>query len=220
MLTAIIQPNYIPWRGHFDFFKKVDTFVFYDDVQYTKRDWRNRNTIKTPDGGQLLTVPVDADRDTLICDAKIVDNGWKQRHLDLISQNYKNAPYFGDAYGIMCESFDEIHEDIGSLTISITQKILDYFGINCRIYRSSELGFEDLHKTDRLVAICKKVGATEYISGMAAKDYLKPEKFGDIRVLWQRYNEKVYPQLWGDFMSRVSIIDLIANCGIKGYEII
>lgn len=224
MRTAIIQPNYIPWRGYFDFFKICDTFVFYDDVQYTKGDWRNRNLIKTQDGAQWLTIPVHASgrlaKNLLIKDTKMVDNGWRERHLKTIEANYGHAPYFGEVYDIMRDAFEIDSESICDLSIDIIKRILDYLGIRCRLLLSSKIGYSELKKTDRLVAICKHLSATEYMSGDAARDYLEVDKFGDIRVLWHKYKEKVYPQLWGEFMSRVSIIDLLCNCGMKGYDII
>ena len=224
MRVVINQPNYIPWRGYFDFFKQADAFVFYDDVQYTKNDWRNRNEIKTQDGKQWLTVPVDdSNRMTkhmLINEAKIIQNGWQERHLQAIEMHYKNAPFFDVIYGLMKEALGEQHETISTLDVSITNKILDYLGIRRKTYLSSELDIPHTDPTQRVVDICKKLGATEYLSGDAAKDYLELDKFGDIRVLWHRYREKVYPQLHGPYVSKISVIDLLMNCGTKGYEII
>ena len=224
MRVTILQPNYIPWRGFFDFFKQSDVFVVYDDVQYTKNDWRNRNTIKTPDGSQWLTIPVD-DKDRmskhrLIKDVNMLQNGWQDRHLKALELNYKNAPYYGEMLDIVSEAFDEKPELLIDLDMLLVRKINDYFGIRCKIVKSSVLGFNELDRQDRLVEICKHLNATEYYSGDAAKDYLDTSKFGDIRVLWHRYKEKTYPQLWGEFQSKVSILDLIANCGTKGYDII
>ena len=224
MRVTILQPNYLPWRGYFDFFKQSDAFVVYDDVQYTKNDWRNRNTIKTPDGSQWITVPVNESgrmsKGLLIKDAKIVDSGWQDRQLKSLELNYKHAPYYGEVMDIVSDSFNEKPELISDLNMLLIGKINDYLGIRCKIYYSSKLGFNELDRQDRLVAICKCLGATEYYSGDAAKDYLDVSRFGDIRVLWHRYKEKTYPQLWGEFLSRVSIIDLLFNCGTKGYEII
>jgi len=225
MRITILQPNYIPWRGYFDFFKQSDAFVFYDDVQYTKNDWRNRNEIKTQDGKQWLTIPVDdSNRMTkhiLIKDVKVIQNGWQERHLQALELHYKNAPYFDVIYGMMKEALiTEKHELLSGLDISLTMKILDYLGIRRKTYLSSELDVSGNDPTQRVVDICRKLGATEYLSGDAAKDYLELDKFGDIRVLWHRYKERVYPQLHGPYISRVSVIDLLMNCGLKGYEII
>lgn len=220
MQITILQPNYIPWRGYFDFFKQSDIFVVYDDVQYTKNDWRNRNYIKTPDGVQWLTIPIEHKHHmkSLIKDVDIIDNGWQERHLKAVELNYINAPYFGEMYDMLKESIYE--KNLVKLNMSIITKILDYFGIRCKIYYSSEIGYNSLNPTERLVAICKHFNATEYLTGESAKDYLDTDKFGDIRVLWHKYKEKIYPQLWGDFVSKISIIDLLMNCGLKGYDII
>jgi len=219
-----LQPNYIPWRGYFDFFKQSDIFVVYDDVQYTKNDWRNRNLIKGPDGVQWLTIPVeDAKRlssGLLIKDAKILNNGWQERHLKALEANYKHAPYFGEVMDIVKECFDEKHELLCDLTVALIKRINDYLGLRCKVMYSSKIGFCELSQTERLAAICKSLNAEEYLSGEAAKDYMELDKMGDIRVLWHRYKEKVYPQLWSGFLSRVSIVDTIMNCGLKTHDII
>jgi len=221
MRVAIIQPNYISWRGYFDFFKQVDTFILYDDVQYTRRDWRNRNIIKTPDGPQWLTVPVDdSNRSALINEIKIKDNGWQERHLKQIRQAYSNAPYLHEVMGILEESFEEERESLSILNERLIRNILEYLGIRVNVINSSDIGYACMRSTERLVALCKAEGATAYLSGEAARNYLKPEEFGDIRVLWHKYKEKVYPQLWGDFLSRVSIIDTLMCCGRKTADII
>lgn len=221
MRVTILQPNYIPWRGYFNFFKQSDVFVFYDDVQYTKNDWRNRNLLKTPDGSQWLTIPVNnKNRKTLIKDIQMPDSGWQDRHLDLIERNYKNAPYFREIRSILYDVFLEARTSLRDLNVRLIEEFNDFIGLRCSAVYSSEIGYSDLRATDRLVAICKHLGATEYLTGDAAKDYLEVEKFGDIRVLWHKYKERVYPQLWGDFQSRVSIIDLLMNCGTKSYDII
>ena len=207
----------MPWRGYFDFFKQSDAFVVYDDVQYTKNDWRNRNTIKTPDGTQWLTVPVEHSK-CMINEVKIIQNGWRERHLKSIELNYKNAPYFNEIYDIIKRC---VYKDtLVDINMAIITETLDYLGIRCEIHRSSAIGHSDLDPTERLVAICKELDATEYLTGEAAKNYLDAERFGDIRILWHKYAEKKYPQLWGEFISRISVVDLLMNCGIKSYEII
>jgi len=221
MRAVILQPNYISWRGYFDFFKRCDVFVVYDDVQYTRRDWRNRNIIKTPDGSQWLTIPVnDNDRKMLIKDATMQQNGWQERHLKQIQFNYAASPYVGEVCDILSEAFAEEKENLCRLNMAIIRRIMDYIGMTRKVVYSSEVGCTDASSTERLVALCRKVGATEYLSGEAAKDYLEVDKFGDIRVLWHRYKERVYPQLWGEFLSRVSIIDTLANLGTKAYDLI
>ena len=225
MRVTILQPNYIPWRGYFDFIKQSDAFVFYDDVQYTKNDWRNRNLIKTRDGVQWMTIPVDDSHliknKLLIMDAKILQNEWQNRHLNLLEENYRHAPYYGEVISIMKEAYCEETEMLSKLNVLLMKKINDYLGFtNCKTYLSSDMGYKELAPTDRLVAICKRLGATEYLSGDAAKEYLEVDKFGDIKILWHRYYEKIYPQLHGEFISRVSIIDTIMNCGIKTRDIV
>lgn len=224
MRVTILQPNYIPWRGYFDFVKQSDVFVFYDDVQYTKNDWRNRNLIKTKDGVQWLTIPVDDARrmtnKLLIKDAKVVHNDWPKRHLAMLRDSYKNAPYCEAIVDMLVEAFEAHPDSLADLDMAITRKICEYLGFNCKFLVASTLGHTDLAPTERLVAICQDLGATEYLSGYAAKDYLDTSKFGAIGVMWHRYHEKTYPQLHGEFISRISIVDVLMNCGIKTRDII
>jgi hypothetical protein len=224
MRVAILQPNYIPWRGYIDFFKQCDVFVYYDDVQYTKNDWRNRNLIKNPDGAQWLTIPIITDNrisnKLIIRDAIMHQNNWQMRHLEAIEANYKHAPYYGDIREILTEAYEQEKQNLSKLCQTIISRINDYLGLRCKTLLSSEMGFNECAPTERLVQICRSLGATEYLSGDAAKEYLQVDKFGDIRVLWHRYHEQIYPQLWGDFISRVSIIDTLMNCGRKTYDII
>ena len=221
MKVAILQPNYIPWRGYFDFFKQCDVFVVYDDVQYTKNDWRNRNIIKTPDGPHWLTIPVKKHKsDATIKDIVMKENGWEKRHLEAIVQNYSKAPYFDEIYKIIEQCLTSSYDILSYKCMKIVIDVLDYLGIRVKIVYSSDIGYQQYSPSRRLAKICEHFGASEYLTGDAAKSYLEVEKFGNIKVLWHKYHEKVYPQLWGDFISRVSIIDTLFCCGRKTYDII
>lgn len=217
MKVGIIQSNYIPWRGYFDFVDDVDLFIVYDDVQYTKHDWRNRNLVKTSGGLQWLTVPVDfsLSNKTLIQDTKIQCGGdWIEKHKRQIRLSYSTAPYFEQYVGEFFDLLDKRHETISSLNISLICWALAKLGIKTKIRMSSEFSPVGV-RTDRLIDILKKAGADSYLSGPAAKDYLEENKLREsgIALEYKSYDYSPYPQLWGEFIGKVTILDLLANCG-------
>jgi hypothetical protein len=214
--VGIIQSNYIPWRGYFDFIDDVDLFIFHDDLQYTKGDWRNRNKIKTPNGLVWLTVPVRYHKtDQIICETPIDDSqSWCKKHINQIIANYSKAPFFhhyaDEFFAIIKQKF----ETISDLNVMLTRWIMEKLSITTPLRMSSE--FEPAGtKTDRLIDILKKVGATIYLSGPSAKDYLETEKFAEacIELEYKSYVYREYLQLWGQFEPTVTILDLLFNCG-------
>ncbi|MFZ1321217.1 MAG: WbqC family protein [Ignavibacteria bacterium] len=216
--VVITQSNYIPWKGFFDSVNLADEFVFYDDMQFTRRDWRNRNQIKTKDGVKWLTVPVDVKGKYFqkIKDTKISDPGWAKNHWDTVKHNYSKAEYFKEYKDI----FEELYLGreyvlISDVNITFTKAICKLLGIETRIRQSDE--FELLEeKTERLVDICKTLGATDYYSGPAAKAYMDESKFENENIKLHYFDYSGYPeyrQLHGEFTHAVSIIDLIFNEG-------
>jgi hypothetical protein len=216
MIVGIIQPNYLPWRGYFDIIDDVDIFIFYDDIQYTKNDWRNRNKIKTSNGTGWITVPVNHKHlSQLICNTSIdYSQNWINKHTNLFNQWYKKAQYF-DMY------IDEIlkilmmkHPTISELNITLSRWIIKQLNIKTKLYLSSEFNVHG-SKTDRLIRLLKKVNATSYLSGPAAKQYIDENLFrdADIGLLYKLYEYTNYPQLHGTFEPNVSTIDLLFNCG-------
>lgn len=215
---AILQSNYIPWKGYFDMIASVDEFILYDDMQYTRRDWRNRNQIKTPQGAQWLTVPVlvKGKYYQTIRETEIDGTTWARDHWKTLAQNYKRAPHFQE----VADWLEPIYRDaqqthLSILNRAIIEKVCVFLGIQSRISSSSDYVLCD-GKTERLVDLCKQAGATEYISGPAAKDYIDPQLFEqeNIRLTWFDYSGyPEYPQLWGEFTHYVSILDLLFNCG-------
>lgn len=216
--ALITQSNYIPWKGYFDQINIADTFVIYDCVQYTRRDWRNRNKIKTPQGLQWLTIPVEVKGKYFqsIRDTKISDVNWAKPHWSSIKLNYSKAKFFKDYK----DQFEQLYlgnslqflSEINYLFISEINKILE---ITTDIKWSSEFELSE-DKSERLLNICKELNATSYLSGPAAKDYLSVDIFkkSNIEVEWMDYsNYKEYEQLYGPFDHFVSIIDLIFNNG-------
>jgi len=220
MRCVILQPSYIPWRGYFDLVRRADVFVFYDDVQYDTRGWRNRNRIKTAHGTKWLTIPVKkhgAQTEAIPIDRIAIDPsaGWPRQHLAALTQSYASAPHF-DRYRSWLQ---RIYEDppllLADFTISTTIDLARMLHIsNTRFVRSSTLGISG-RKTDRLVAILRALGATEYLSGPSARDYIEPQKFEEagIALEYIEYSYPEYPQLHPPYDPQVSILDLLFMTG-------
>ena len=216
MKVAAIQSSFIPWRGYFDFIASVDVFVFHDDIQYTKSDWRNRNRIKTQKGTEWLTVPVHyKEVSQLICETSIDHStAWQQKHLRKVQESYREAPYAKVALDILASVQVDQSETISNLNTELTKRICDYLCITTPLISSSELSLVGT-KTDRLIDLLKKLNATAYLSGPSADAYLDKEAFrrNGIRLEYKSYDYDPYPQLWGSFEGAVTVLDLIANCG-------
>jgi hypothetical protein len=218
--VVILQPSYIPWRGYFDQIRRADLFIFYDDVQYDRRGWRNRNQIKTARGKHWLTIPVHSKgvgRDVLVKDVQINwSTPWEKTHLKSLTFAYNKTPYFKE-YLSLLESFYTRHDEcLADFTIETTILLSRELGIAAtRFLRSSALPGITGAKTDRLIQILKAVGAKHYISGPAARDYIEPEKFAraGITLEYMEYNYPEYPQLHPPFDPYVSILDLLFMTG-------
>lgn len=221
MRVGIIQSCYIPWRGYFDFIDDVDLFIFHDNLQYTKGDWRNRNKIKTPNGLCWLTVPVKYDQTSQLIEETRIDYSqkWQQKHINQIDTNYHNAPVYGlyadEFFSIIRQDFETISE----LNISLTKWGMSKLSIDTPLRMSSEFNPVG-SKTDRLIDILKKADADIYLSGPTAKGYLETEKFAaaGIQLEYKSYQYQDYPQLWGGFEPAVTILDLLFNCGEYSQE--
>ncbi|KPA13046.1 WbqC-like protein family [Candidatus Magnetomorum sp. HK-1] len=217
---AIIQPNFLPWRGMFHILKRVDKFIVYDDVLFTKHSWRNRNRIKTKNKTQWLTVPVltKGYHDQHIKDAKI-DNKqrWSKKLISTITQAYGKAQHFDlsvEILSILSKQYDYILD----LDMDLFVHIIDLLEIDVEIIFSSDLNILSNHKVERLVSICKEVGADHYISGPTAKNYIKNEALfydNGIKLEFQKYYYPPYKQLHGQYTANLSIIDLLFNVGTK-----
>jgi hypothetical protein len=224
MKVAIIQPNYIPWKGYFDIIQAVDTFVFLDDVQYTPRDWRNRNKIKATDGRTLwLSVPTVGGRNQRICDVEIDNSqGWQRKHCESLRHNYRNAPFFDLYFGRFSEIVGRDWKRLVDLDVVLTCEIAGWLGLAPQYRRSSELAPEGT-KDDRLIDLVKKVGGTSYLSGPAARDYIRPERFAESNTGlgyhdYSGYPE--YPQISPPFDHFVTILDLLFAVGDAAPEYI
>ena len=219
---AILQSNYIPWKGYFDLINIVDEFIVYDDMQYTRRDWRNRNKIKTPQGIQWLTIPVRQESlDQKIKDTKISDKKWNIKHWRTISQNYSKSKYFKDYKDIFEELYLTCDEEyLSQINYKFITTINEILEIKTKLSWSSEFELVD-GQTEKLLGICKDCNADIYLSGPAAKDYFNEElaKQENIKVEWMDYSGyKKYEQLNPPFEHGVTILDLIFNKGDRAKE--
>ena len=216
--VAILQSNYIPWKGYFDMIAAVDEFILYDDMQYTRRDWRNRNQIKTPQGLQWLTVPVivKGKYHQKIRETAIEGNAWAAAHWKTLVQNYRRTPHFEDvATWLEPLYLTESYTHISQLNHRFLVAICDYLGIKTRITHSCDYTLAD-GKTERLADLCRQAGGSEYVSGPSARDYIEEKVFADmgIKLTWFDYaGYPEYPQFWGEFAHGVTILDLLFNCG-------
>ncbi|MDT6960368.1 WbqC family protein [Cupriavidus sp. SZY C1] len=217
--VAIVQSNYIPWKGYFDMIASVDEFILYDDMQYTRRDWRNRNQIKTPQGVQWLTVPVQVKGryDQKIRDTEIdTSTEWARTHWRTLEQNYRRAAHFDEVAKWVAPLYcDAVYGNLSEMNRVFIEAICAYLRIDTRISNSWDYVLTD-GKTERLADLCAQAGGTRYVSGPAARDYVDEAVFADrgIELHWFDYGGYAeYPQLWGEFTHGVSILDLLFNCG-------
>jgi WbqC-like protein len=217
---AISQTNYIPWKGYFDGIRSVDTFVLYDDAQYTRRDWRNRNRIKTKDGMLWLTIPVEVKGrfHQSIRETKINNRDWAAQHWKTITACYSKARHFKEMEPYFKRLYDRASglEYLSDVNFLFLDEISSLLGIKTEWKWSNEFQLTTGDATDRLLSICRQAGATDYFTGPAAKNYLNETLFQSegIRIHYYDYNGyPVYRQLHGDFLHEVSIIDLLLNEG-------
>lgn len=220
--VAIVQSNYIPWKGYFDIINMVDLFIFHDDLQYTKQDWRNRNLIKTPRGTEWLSIPCGSDENRLIYEIILTNKSWQEKHWRKIKQYYSIAPYF-ELYRNFFEDFYLQHNwiNLSDLNQYLIKNICQLFlGINTKFDDSRRYNLKE-NKSARVLELLKKVDANEYLSGPAAKNYLDEGKFADagIKLFWMDYSNYIeYNQLYPPFIHNVSIIDLLFSVGEESYK--
>lgn len=216
--VAILQSNYIPWKGYFDIINMVDEFILYDCVQYTKNDWRNRNLIKTPKGVEWLSIPCRVESiHQKINETKVSELGWSTKHIKTLKQNYSKARYFNEYIDIFERVYKELDGEtyLSNINYKLIVTINEILGIKTKISKCEDFKLID-GQSLRLLQLCKDVNATIYLSGPAAKDYLDERLFveSNIQIEWMDYsNYKEYNQLFGDFTHGVSVIDLIFNEG-------
>jgi hypothetical protein len=220
MVVAILQSNYLPWKGYFDIIAKSDVFVIYDSVQYTRRDWRNRNLIKTAQGTQWITVPVESkgNYSASIREMEISGREWIKQHTGAIKHAYAKAP-FGKEGIAWIEALlyqQAAQTNLSACNCHLLKACCEKLGIKTPLIEDKEFDIRGT-KTEALLSIVKQIpGATRYLSGPAARVYLQEDVFNDAgyEVEWMDYSGySEYPQLHPPFIHGVSIIDLIMNTG-------
>lgn len=220
--VVIIQSNYIPWRGYFDLLARADTVVLFDAVQSTKNDWRNRNQIKTASGKQWLSIPVRHSTSTRIRDVAIANPGWHRKHLRTIANAYARAPFFDALMPVIEGWYQRAGEErlLSAVNRTFMHEIGGMLEVGGRFIEVESILDDATHDalapTDRLVRICRELGASSYLSGPAARAYLDVDAFraASIEVEWFDYDGYLpYPQLHGAFDPAVSILDLLLMTG-------
>jgi len=215
---AIVQSSYIPWKGYFDLIRHVDEFILFDDAQFTKRDWRNRNRIKTPQGLLWLTVPVHVKGRYLqsIKETRISDPAWNERHWRTIRTHYARAPFF-DLYKSPLEELFMACRDtlLSEVNYRLIAGVCGLLGVKTKLSWSMDYVVES-GKNERLLSFCKQAGATRYISGPSARGYIDPDAFHEAGITLSFFDYAGYPeysQLYPPFEHQVSIIDLLLHTG-------
>lgn len=215
--VAIIQSNYLPWKGYFDIIHDVDTFIFYDDVQYTHRDWRNRNRVKTPQGLVWLTVPVGSSTDRRICDVRIEDPSWARKHWETLRHVYGRASHFERYAPLLREVYLERQwTHLSELNQHLVRRISeDCLGLRTRFRDSREWTLTGARQ-ERILDLLRQAAATHYVSGPAARDYLTSEAFeaAGIVLTYKDYaGYPEYPQPYPPFEHAVTVLDVLFQLG-------
>lgn len=214
--VGVIQSCYIPWRGYFDFINSVDLFIVYDDVQFSTGSWRNRNKVKTPRGLQWMTVPVRLKLGLAIDEVRIGHTKipWRDAHRRLLHEALGPAPFFSDAIRIWEDGVSGDFGSISELNVRLMRLVCDYLRISTSIMFSRDFKLKGT-KTERLIELLQKAGASVYLSGPTAKNYLNESRFRQLGIglEYKIYDYDPYPQLWGSFEGAVTVLDLIANVG-------
>src|SRR5690242_8703212 len=223
MILTAHQPVYLPWLGLFHKIALADTFVLYDDVQYLRGNWNNRNKIKTAAGETWLTVPVvHSELATTLHEIEI-DNRkpWRRKHWRTIRESYAHVPYFAKLAPFLEESYSREWQFLWELCEHMLLFFLRQLGIEVSYLRASELKLQG-RKSDRVLDLCKKLGADVFIFGALGRDYARIDDFesANIEVVFQDYVHPSYPQQHGGFVSHLSLLDLLANCGPRSCEIL
>jgi len=223
MIVSVHQPHYLPWLGYFDKIDSADVFVLLDSVQFEKNGWQNRNRIKTARGWMWLTVPVRHDFGTTIAETAVNNNvRWRKKHLQALVTNYSKSPYFSEYRGYFEDAYADEIDRLSPLNALMLGWFLESIGIGTRIVTAS--AFEGLpdDPNERLADIVARLGGDTYLAGAGCGDYFSdgPFRKRGIRVVFQEYEPVEYPQLYGDFIPRLAVVDALFNCGGDTLDVI
>jgi hypothetical protein len=222
MIVFVHQPEFVPWLGFFDKLARCDTFVIYDDVQYQHGGFHNRNRIRTMNGWEWLTVPIVHGHPQIIKNVKIAGAEWKTKQLTKIEQNYQKTTFFRDYFPLLRKEISVNHDYLMHLNLGLIQAVAELLEIKVKMVRSSEFPYCGREKNEKLVAMCKHLGADTYLSGSGGKSYLEETLFNQakIKVQWHSYNHPTYKQVFNSFEPNMSIIDLLFNAGTEAKNIL
>lgn len=215
--VAILQSCYIPWKGYFDIIRHADVFIIYDDIAYSKNNWRNRNQIKTPQGIQWLTIPVHHTLNTRICDVTVNDTKWADKHWKSFNMHYAKSPYFKHYSELFYDTYQQSKQfdHLSDINYCWLKTLCQLLNINTPLHYASDYPHQG-DKTEKLIQICQAADATHYLTGPAANNYMNTDLFkaADINILYMDYQYyPVYRQLYGAFTHSVTCLDLIFNTG-------
>jgi hypothetical protein len=221
MIVFVHQPEYIPWLGFFDKLAKCDTFVIYDDAQFQHGGFHNRNRIRTVNGWCWLTVPIVHGYPQTIKDVRISGANWQRKQKALITHSYERTPYFKDYFPIIERVIDAENEWLLDLDLKLIEELAGVLGIKVNMVRSSQFPYLGEEKNEKLVSMCKFLGADTYLAGSGGKAYVDESLFAaaNIKVKWHRYVHPTYPQSYLGFEPNLSIIDLLFNSGPEAKKI-
>ena len=224
MKTVVIsQPMYFPWVGMLEQMRLADVFVHLDDAQFSKGGFFNRVQLKTAEGTPWFTVPLAENKlGQLLNEMRMAEHDWRRKHLATLKQTYAAAPHVEEMLGLVESVFKNEHESLAALSAASVEMLAEFFEIIPKeIQWSSAMGVEGTGSA-RVLAVCEALGAERYVTGHGAREYLNHESFeaAGIRVEYLDYKKREYPQLHGAFTPFVSALDLAANCGRAGREVI
>ncbi len=225
MIITIQQPEHLPWVGFFNKMAQCDLHVYLDNVQFKKRYFENRNRIKTKNGIQWFTVPVSSKgRYTQKINQVVIDNQshWTKKYMGLLTHTYKKSPFWEDAKNIVFPCIEESENKLLDLNLALIEQCRNYLQIKTPTVLASSLNVDQFRGCNLILQLCLKTKTDTYISGPDGRNYLILNKFRskEIKIAYHDFKHPVYPQLFGDFVSHMSIIDLIANCGPKSSKIV
>ncbi|MEW5736095.1 MAG: WbqC family protein [Thermodesulfobacteriota bacterium] len=220
MIVAIHQPQYMPWLGYLDKMDKADVFCFLDNVQFKKNEWQNRNRLRTKEGWQWITVPVFHDFGQKIMDVRI--NGaipWGKKHCRMITQYYSRAPFYREFAPVFEDLLGRPWELLSQLNMAVAETLAQNLSITTRLVKASDMELPD-SPTERLIGICRELGADTYLAGRDGANYMDLELFrrAEIRVLFQDFRHPEYAQAYPGFVPALSAADLLFCCGPEGME--
>jgi len=221
LIVAVHQPQYLPWLGYFDKMRRADVFCYLDNVQYKKNEWQNRNRIKTSQGWQWITAPVLYRFPQRIDEVKVNNAvNWGKKHLQALVTNYSKAPFFKDYIDFFERAYSKDWEFLSELNIYLIEHIREMLNFDQKsTILASDLSLDN-DPTDRLIDICISMGGDTYLSGKDGIKYMNLERFKerDVKIIVQDFKHPVFPQLFGEFVSHLSIVDLLFNCGPQSLE--